>query len=50
MKTLSYEPRQVDDIAAEAGLSVASVNATLMLLEMKGLVRRFPGNTYVRIG
>ncbi len=49
LKTLSFEPRQVDAIAAEAQLPVATVNATLMLLEMKGLVRRFPGNTYVRI-
>ncbi len=49
MKTLSFEPRQVDEIAAEAQLAVATVNATLMMLEMKGIVRRFPGNTYVRI-
>ncbi len=49
IKTLSFEPRQVDGIAGEAQLPVATVNATLMMLEMKGIVRRFPGNTYVRI-
>ncbi len=49
MKTLSFEPRQVDDIVEVTGLQMAAVNATLMMLEMKGLVRRFPGNTYVKI-
>jgi len=49
MKTLSFEPRQVDEIAEATEFPTAAVNATLMMLEMKGLVRRFPGNTYVRI-
>lgn len=46
---LSHEPRNIDDIIARAGLSAAQVTGALMLLEVKGLVRRFPGNTYVSI-
>ncbi len=49
MGSLSFEPRVVDDIAQQTKLSVAAVNAVLMMLEMKGLVRRFPGNAYVKI-
>jgi DNA processing protein len=49
MGTLSFEPRVVDDIAEQTQMPVAAVNAVLMMLEMKGLVRRFPGNAYVKI-
>jgi DNA processing protein len=46
---LSFEPKIVDQIAESAKSPVAAVNAVLMMLEMKGLVRRFPGNAYVKI-
>lgn len=46
---LSHEPRNIDDIIAASGMSAAQVTAALMVLEIKGLVRRFPGNTYVSI-
>lgn len=49
MAALSFEPMQVDDIVTATGLPVAGLNATLMMLEMKGLVRRFPGNAYVKV-
>lgn len=46
---LSHEPTGVDDISEETGIDVASINSTLMMMEMKKLVRRFPGNTYVKV-
>lgn len=49
LEALSFQPRHVDETVAEADLPVSRVNSALMLLEMKGLVRRFPGNTYVRL-
>lgn len=49
LAALSFQPRHVDEVTAEAQLPMARINAALMLLEMKGLVRRFPGNTYVRL-
>ncbi len=47
--TLSHDPRNIDDIIASSELAAAEVTGALMLLEVKGLVRRFPGNTYVSI-
>lgn len=45
---LSLEPMQVDDIILKSGLSVPLVSGTLTILEMKNLIRRVPGNAYVR--
>ena len=49
LEALSFQPRHVDEVIAAAQLPTARINSALMLLEMKGLVRRFPGNTYVRL-
>lgn len=46
---LSFEPKHVDAVVMVTGMPLPAVNATLMLLEMKGFVRRFPGNAYVKI-
>ncbi len=46
---LSFEPRHVDDVIRDTGLLPAKVTATLMMLEMRSLVRRFPGNMFVRL-
>ncbi len=48
LQALSLHPKHVDDIIAECGLSASVANSTLTLLEMMGLVRRVPGNSYVR--
>ena len=48
LQALSLHPKHVDDIIAECGLSASVANSTLTLLEMLGLVRRVPGNSYVR--
>jgi DNA processing protein len=49
LDALSYEPRHVDEVVARSGQAAAQVSAGLMLLEMKGLVRRLPGSTFVRL-
>lgn len=46
--SLNLHPKHVDDITQECRLSPAVANSTLTLLEMMGLVRRVPGNSYVR--
>lgn len=47
--TLSLEEKHVDSIIADSGLDTAQVNAILVTLEIKGLVRRVPGNCFVRV-
>jgi DNA processing protein len=49
LSTLSLTPKHVDVLADELNLPVAQINAELLLLEMHNLVRRQPGNTYVRV-
>jgi len=48
IQVLSLHPKHVDDIIGECKLSPAVASSTLTLLEMLGLVRRVPGNAYVR--
>lgn len=45
---LDVEPRHIDDIAAESGFGPAETNAVLVLLELKGASKRFPGNLFAR--
>jgi DNA processing protein len=45
---LDVEPRHVDDVAAIANMGAGEVNATLVMLELKGAVRRLPGGLFVR--
>ena len=40
---LTKEPRAVDDVIAETGLSTARFLATLTLLQVKGIVKQHPG-------
>jgi DNA processing protein len=42
--------RQADEVARELGMAVGELSRTLMLLELKKLVRRLPGNFYERRG
>ncbi len=48
LDALSHQPRNIDDVALDCRLPLSQVSAALMLLEVKGLVRRFPGNQFVR--
>jgi DNA processing protein len=47
---LAAEPRTLDDMAQQLALAVPLLSTTLMLLEMRKLVRRLPGNRYERFG
>lgn len=47
--TLSAQPKLVDDVIQECNLPTSQVVGLLTILEMKGLVKRVPGNAYVRM-
>lgn len=49
LEALSFQPRHVDELVVATALATSLVTSALMMLEMKGLVRRFPGNSYVRL-
>lgn len=49
VRALSLQPKHIDDIIAECKLTPALASSNLTLLEMMGLVRRVPGNSYVRV-
>jgi DNA processing protein len=44
---LSYEPRTVDDVIASTGLSVPSVIASLLSLELSQRIKQLPGQRYL---
>lgn len=46
---LTLEPMPVDEIIERSGLTAPVVSGTLTILEMKNVVRRVPGNAYVRV-
>jgi DNA processing protein len=46
---LDIEPRHIDAIALDAQMSAAQVNASLVIFELRGLAKRFPGNTFARV-
>jgi len=45
---LGADPKPIDDLILEAGLPASQVSSTLTMLEIKGVVRRLPGNAYAR--
>lgn len=49
LDALSHQPRHVDEIVTRCKLPASEVSAGLMILEMKGIVRRLPGSTFVRL-
>ncbi|MBA2286442.1 MAG: DNA-protecting protein DprA, partial [Ktedonobacteraceae bacterium] len=44
---LSHEPRHVDDLIRESALPTMTVTATLMTMELKGMVRQVGGMQFV---
>lgn len=45
---LGAEPRHIDEVITEAELAPSIVSSTLLTLEIRGLVRRLPGQLYAR--
>jgi DNA processing protein len=45
---LSLDPVAVDDIIDKTGLPAHVISGALTLLEMRGVIKRLPGHTYVR--
>jgi len=45
---LSQTPRHLDALAQAANLTVIQAGVEMTLLELTGLIRRLPGNTYIR--
>ena len=48
--TLTHEPIHVDEIRAKTGLAVEKVSSTLVMMELKGMVRHVGGMNYVSVG
>jgi DNA processing protein len=48
LKALGDEPVHVDAVRLATGLPIATVSSTLVLMELKGLVRQVGGMNYVR--
>ena len=46
---LSYEARSVDMVIETTGLNAAKVAASLLSLELSGLVRQLPGQQFIRL-
>ncbi|MBK8039331.1 MAG: DNA-protecting protein DprA [Verrucomicrobiaceae bacterium] len=46
---IGMDEAHINDITTKSGLTSSTVNATLMRLEMKRLVRALPGRRYVRL-
>ncbi len=49
MDVLSHEPLHEDEIRNQTGLSMDRVSATLVMMELKGLVRQVGGMNYVSV-
>lgn len=46
IKILNKEPKNIDLIIKETGLTSADVNAELMMMEIKGIIKNWGGNNY----
>jgi DNA processing protein len=46
---LNTEPKHIDNINAETGLSISDCLVNLLSLEFKGLVKQLPGKYFIRI-
>ncbi len=46
---LDVEPRHLDDVAEQAGLEIKVANSAIVMLEIKGAVKKLPGNLFVKV-
>ena len=49
LRVLTHEPLHMDDIRNQTGLPIERVSATLVMMELKGLVRQVGGMNYVAV-
>jgi len=49
LRLLSLQQKHVDALIEESALPASQVSACLLMLELKGLVRRLPGNLFLRV-
>src|SRR5256714_14416226 len=47
LELISHDPRHVDDLIRESGLPTTTVTSTLMMMELKGMVKQVGGMQYV---
>jgi DNA processing protein len=47
LKLISHEPCHVDDLIRDSGLETTTVSSTLMMMELKGMVKQVGGMQYV---
>lgn len=45
---LNSEPKHVEQVIAETNLNAGTVNATLISMRLKGLIRQLPGSLFAR--
>ena len=48
MEVLTQTPQHLDQFSQRAGIPATEAGIELIFLELEGLVRRLPGNTYIR--
>jgi DNA processing protein len=49
MAVLTHEPLQMDEIRNQTGLPIERVSATLVMMELKGMVRQVGGLNYIAV-
>jgi DNA processing protein len=49
LNALSLQQRHVDEIIEGCALPASRASAGLLMLELKGLIRRLPGNMFMRV-
>jgi DNA processing protein len=47
LKLISHEPCHVDELIRGSGLTTTTVSSTLMMMELKGMVKQVGGMQYV---
>ena len=48
VEALDGEPKHIEEIIARTNLAAGAVNATVISLRLKGLIRQLPGNLFIR--
>ena len=46
---MTHEPLHMDEIRNQTGLPIERVSATLVMMELKGMVRQVGGQNYVAV-